>query len=383
MEKLATLCAAPAADSWVHEAEKLPLYFALVREDPQVDTAVCKMLAPGAKVLMIASGGCTAAALAASGRVSSLYLVDANKGQILLSLLKLYMLSHLPPADRFALLGHTSMPASDRQERLNEALSGTRLQFAEKNSSISFALEELGPPALLGANGPDRLGRYEVLFAQLRAALSAEEEALNALFAAADIAEQIALAAPNTALGRALDAAFSQVMSLENLVALFGAAATQNRVQPFAQHFLERTRVALAAFPAADNPYLADLLLGRFTGAALPWLNLNLVEPDRLPDIACSVAPMSTVLQAHKGEFDFVHLSNILDWLSREEAGLVLELAHQALRPGGKVLIRQLNSTLDIPSLSGNFSWLTAEAAALHKCDRSFFYRQLHLGEKT
>lgn len=383
MEKLATLCAAPAAAAWVHEAEKLPLYFALVREDPQVDMAVCKMLAPGAKVLMIASGGCTAAALAASGRVSSLHLVDANKGQILLSLLKLYMLSHLPPADRFALLGHASMSASERQERLRDALSGTRRQFAEKNSSISFALEELGPPALLGENGPDRLGRYEVLFAQLRAALSVEQEALNALFASADISEQIALAAPNTALGVALDAAFSEVMSLENLVALFGSAATQNRVQPFAQHFLERTRVALAAFPAADNPYLADLLLGRFTGAALPWLNLSLVEPDLLPEIACSVAPMSTVLQAHKGEFDFVHLSNILDWLSREEAGLMLELAHQALRPGGKVLIRQLNSTLDIPSLSGNFRWLTAEAAALHNCDRSFFYRQLHLGEKT
>ena len=49
------------------------------------------------------------------------------------------------------------------------------------------------------------------------------------------------------------------------------------------------------------------------------------------------------------GSYDFVHLSNILDWLSPEEARATLDVAHAALRPGGWVLIRQLNSTLDIP----------------------------------
>lgn len=371
-----------ARQEWVRAAQNLPLCFALVREDPRIDMAICRSLGTRTRVLMIASGGCTAAFLAGSGSVASLHLVDANKGQILLSLLKLYMLSHLQPAQRFALLGHGYMPFSERQEGLTTALDGASRHFADESDTLSFELEEFGPVDLIGEMGPDRLGRYEILFEEFRSVLRAERKGLESLFAAGDISHQVALAAPNTALGQALETAFGQVMSLDNLVALFGEAATQNRVQPFAQHFLERTRAALAEFPAKANPYLADLLLGRFIRSTLPWLNLRLVEPLCLPKVAWSVAPISTVLQAHQGEFDFVHLSNILDWLSCEEAGLVLELAHRALRPGGRVLIRQLNSSLDIPSLSRSFRWLDAEAAFLHKHDRSFFYRKLHLGEK-
>ncbi len=75
-------------------------------------------------------------------------------------------------------------------------------------------------------------------------------------------------------------------------------------------------------------------------------------------------------------------MSNILDWLSPDEAQATLELAHAALRPGGSVLIRQLNSTLDIPSCGKGFSWQTEAAQALHAGDRSYFYRALHLGRK-
>lgn len=369
-------------DAWVSAAQNLPLCFSLVREDPHIDMAVCRSLGTRARVLMIASGGCTAAYLAGSGFVASLHLVDANKAQILLCLLKLYMLSHLQPSQRFALLGHSQMPYSERHFGLANALNGMRRHFGAESGAISFALEELGPIDLIGEVGPDRLGRYEILFHEFRSVLRAEKKGLESLFAARDISHQVTLSAPNTALYQALETAFIRVMSLDNLVALFGEAATQNRVQPFAQHFFERTLAALAAFPAKENPYLADLLLGRFTRSSLPWLNLRLVEPPELPRVAWSVAPISKALQAHQGEFDFVHLSNILDWLSCEEAGLVLELAHNALRPGGRVLIRQLNSSLDIQSLSGSFRWLDAEAAFLHKHDRSFFYRKLHLGEK-
>ena len=89
---------------------------------------------------------------------------------------------------------------------------------------------------------------------------------------------------------------------------------------------------------------------------------------------------MADALRAARPEFDFCHLSNILDWLSPEEAATTLELAAAALRPGGWVLIRQLNSTLDIPSLGPNFDW--EDTQPLHARDRSFFYRHLHLGRK-
>ncbi len=91
---------------------------------------------------------------------------------------------------------------------------------------------------------------------------------------------------------------------------------------------------------------------------------------------------MTEALRGAAGIYDFIHLSNILDWLSPEEARTTLDLAHTALRPGGWTLIRQLNSTLDIPRLGSGFDWHTEEAESLHACDRSFFYRALHLGRK-
>ena len=39
------------------------------------------------------------------------------------------------------------------------------------------------------------------------------------------------------------------------------------------------------------------------------------------------------------GGYDFVHLSNILDWLSPADAQALLDLAHAALRPGGRMVV--------------------------------------------
>ena len=91
---------------------------------------------------------------------------------------------------------------------------------------------------------------------------------------------------------------------------------------------------------------------------------------------------MAELLTQYNGTVDFVHLSNILDWLTPEDARSTLDLVWQALQPGGWTLIRQLNSSLDIRSLGGRFEWQDKSADALHNRDRSFFYRGLHLGRK-
>src|SRR5262249_23280939 len=187
---------------------------------------------------------------------------------------------------------------------------------------------------------------------------------------------------PATALGRALDEAYDEVLALPNLVRLFGEGATRNRVEPFARHFARRTRHALATLPAPDNPYLRLMLRGQPPdGRFLPWLTAD--RPERMPEVTYSHGFMADVLATVPGAYDFVHLSNILDWLSPEEARQALELAWRALRPGGWVFLRQLNSTLDIPGLGAPFAWDADRAAALHRRDRSFFYRALHLGRKV
>ncbi len=72
---------------WVFNASNLPLGFAQVREDALIDVDIVSRLSPGPRVMLVASGGCTAAALAAS-EPSLLHLVDLNPVQIYGHLLK-------------------------------------------------------------------------------------------------------------------------------------------------------------------------------------------------------------------------------------------------------------------------------------------------------
>ena len=337
----------------------MPLAFAQVREDPRVDLAVVDRLDSGGLAgLMIASGGCTAAALVASGRFAELHRVDANEAQLALTTLKLHLLWQETPLRRRQLLGH--MPTAS----------------ASADWGVSF-----GPPNVVARLGPDHAGRYELLFARLREVMA--EKGLTdwaaLLMTPGAAAEALA---PRTPLGRVFDEAFDEVMALDNLVALFGAAATQNSVQPFSRHFALRTRHALDRLPTHDNPFLWQLLAGRFPPhAAYDWLDLQ--PPTSQPSMTSSCAMMSDVLAASDPQrYDFLHLSNILDWLSEPEAREMLRLARRALKPGGLVIIRQLNSSLDLPALGEELQWLTDEADALHRRDRSFFYRQLHLGRR-
>jgi S-adenosylmethionine-diacylglycerol 3-amino-3-carboxypropyl transferase len=234
---------------------------------------------------------------------------------------------------------------------------------------------------MVAEQGPDCVGRYEVLFSMLRDGLNAMADQVMALIQLRDRAEQSRRVAPETGLGRTLDMGFDSVMALPNLLGLFGEAATRNRCEPFSRHFARRTRHVLATQSAAENPYLWQILQGRFPDSCVyPWLSAT--RPKRMPEVICSVSGMAEALKQKTEGADFVHLSNILDWLSPEEARSILNLAWLALRPGGLTLIRQLNSNLDIPSLGSSFQWQDESAQMLHNRDRSFFYRKLHLGKR-
>jgi S-adenosylmethionine-diacylglycerol 3-amino-3-carboxypropyl transferase len=170
-------------------------------------------------------------------------------------------------------------------------------------------------------------------------------------------------------------------MALPNLVSLFGEGATRNPRETFASHFASRLRWVLGAQPAAGNPFLSQMLLGRFTpGAEHFWLRQPAMES--APAVTWEASPMVPALRRRKGEFDVVHLSNILDWLAPEEARETLECAFFALRPGGWVIVRQLNSVLDIPALCAGFRWHAGAGAALLERDRSFFYRAVCVGQR-
>lgn len=355
---------------WTFQLARQPIAFAQVREDCFLDQWVVEQSGKGVEVLMVASGGCTACWLATLPGVSRLHLIDPNPAQIALARLKLRLLEHCEPADRLCILGHSAMPEEQR-----------RITLAGQLAALDLPPTALGPVDLLGKIGPDTAGRYEGLFSRLREALSEVANDVAALLRLRDPIEQSRRARPSTRFGKALDAAFDSVMALPNLIGLFGEGATRNRCEPFSRHFAARTRQVLATLPAADNPYLWQLLHGTFPdGVSYPWLSAP--KPVRLPEVQWTVAPMADALRGCREKFDVIHLSNILDWLSPEEARSTLESAWSALRRGGLIFIRQLNSSLDVPASGTHFEWQEGPATQLHLRDRSFFYRKLHLGLK-
>ncbi|MGD9783051.1 MAG: DUF3419 family protein [Hyphomicrobiaceae bacterium] len=354
-----------ALEPWVDEAADLSLAFAQVREDPLLDGWVVREIGAGSRVLMVASGGCTAAYLAAVGRCSHLHLVDPNAAQLALTRLKLHLLQHASTAERLGTLGHREM-------------DGRADYLAKSLMALGLPGDALGKTDDVG---PDHAGRYERTFAELRSRLKPVRSHLEAVMRLRDPAIQSASVDPASPLGKAIDDALDDVMSLPNLVALFGEGATRNRVEPFSRHFARRTRHAMATLPAADNLYLWQMYLGLYPEQApAPWFALP--APSVMPRVTWSNTLMIPALQSTSERFDFVHLSNILDWLSPDEARATLESAARVLDPGGWTLVRQLNSTLDIPSSGPAFEWLAPQAKALHARDRSFFYRGLYLGRR-
>lgn len=360
------------AEPWALEAAKMPLAFAQVREDPRLDLELARQLPPGADAVMIASGGETAACL---GRLplGRLHLVDMNPAQLALARCKWHLAETETTDSAAALLGHEPMEPSLREWALEDLLD-----------RLGFPLEIFGPMERVSALGPDHAGRYELAFAELRAAATAGGLDIDAWLNATRPLH-LELSSDST-WGHALDAAFNRVMALPNLVALFGEQATQNPRQSFHDHFAWRTRETTAALAPAKNPFLWQMFAGRFPpDVRYDWLNdeATFGQPFQTEALWYH-GRMSEVLDSMPEQSaDLIHLSNILDWLSEGEAAATLQSAFRVLRPKGRTIIRQLNSTLDIPGLPSGFSWDRALGEDWARRDRSFFYPQIHVGQRA
>jgi S-adenosylmethionine-diacylglycerol 3-amino-3-carboxypropyl transferase len=360
----------PPPDAWAVLAAELPLSFAQVREDPRLDLELATVLPYEGTVVMVASGGDTAVCLSWVP-LKRLLLVDMNPAQLELARLKWHVAQTLTSREVMRLLGHLPMPVEKRSQVLQLCFEKLRVPQ-----------DALGPLEVVATLGPDHAGRYEVTFAQLRQVLGGRGECVTRAIHSGDSSQAAALLAPGTPGGDALDEALASVMSLANLVCLFGTEATQNPRQPFHRHFAERIRSVVARLPANTNPFLWQMLAGRFPDeVSYDWIQNCHGQATARTEPEYMRGRMKEVLESLDAEsVDLVHLSNILDWLSEEEATATLEAARRVLRPGGKVILRQLNSTLDIPSLECGLAWDAELGRAMQERDRSFFYPHIHVG---
>lgn len=348
-------------DDWARRAAALPLAFAQVREDPRLDLELARQVPEGGTVVMIASGGETAACL---GRLPlRLVAVDMNPAQLALARVKWELAGKRTAENAAALLGHLPMPAEERRRRMKALLD-----------QLGMDEDVFGPPDWIAERGVDHGGRYEVCFAELRARLEPWRGELSAMLTSGKSVPSFGAVW--------LEDAFAGVMTLENLVCLFGEEATQNPRRSFSDHFAARTGEVIGRMPPLTNPFLWQILAGCFPpGCRYDWM-----EDDR-PVIAAvewRVGKMDAVLDTMVAEsVELLHLSNILDWLSPAEAEAILRSARRVLKPGGKVILRQLNSTLEIAELDAGIAWDVEIGKGMEARDRSYFYPRIHVGSRV
>ena len=303
-----------------------PIAFSQVREDPRLDLQALKNCGSRPRVLMIASGGDSLAYLASQQNLKTLSVLDANPAQIKLSQIKLKLLE-LPKIKRMQYLGHTSLDPATRLKELSLICS-----------QLNLSLADLGPESIIASEGLDYLGRFERLFRAIQDKLSLKTKlALNP-------------SQPNQIDQAVLDelkTVFRNYFSLPILISLFGEEATQNPHQNFDTHFLQRTLTFLQKPGALQSPFIQQFLCGEFHQRTYAW---HALEPQKIKTpISYFTQPMDDFLNNAKNQnFDFIHLSNILDWLSPPQANALLHEVHRCLSTQGKVFIRQLNSSLDI-----------------------------------
>ena len=355
---------------WVRKSFDLPLRFAQVREDPSLDTWVVERLPNDASLLIVGSGGCTLAVLAGMPNVRSIHVVDPNPAQLALCRVKLALLRGQDPDDRLKFLGHRDLSREAREQQLQRICDDT-----------FDPVSGFGPTDHILEVGLDYAGRYESVFQQISKSVATFPDAVLDLLQLKCSSDQARWLQTHPDFVARLLKSFDQVMCLENLVALFGETATQNPVMSFSTHFFQRTVHALHCFNASTNHFLWQVLAVCSTIKPIArWLS----QPRQEISVNClfETETMQDYLNQTDVQFDYIHLSNVLDWLTVEEARSLVELTLHRLKPKGYTLIRQLNSDLPIRALGECFTWLDDESDNLHREDLSYFYRGIHCGRR-
>jgi S-adenosylmethionine-diacylglycerol 3-amino-3-carboxypropyl transferase len=304
--------------------------FAVVREDANVEHALCCQNGAGS-VLVVASGGCTALTLA-----------------------------HREPGLRVS--------AFD--------LSPLQLAHVEaKRAAVArgdLAALNVGDESPAGLN---QLGEFESLFRTLRRFV--EEMVARA----ADVAryfdqatsEQERRALADTWLtSRYWPAAFSLTFHDAILHAMFGVAATQH-AEPgsypgYFQRVFER---GLLDPQGPENPFLAHVLLGAY----LPGHAPDYVHAGRDLPVELIEGPLPSVPDLAR--FDLVSLSNVFDWSDDALVASWAALLTRQLRPGATVVVRQLNNRRDLRAFFTGFAFDDALGDDLLSRDRSLFYERI------
>jgi S-adenosylmethionine-diacylglycerol 3-amino-3-carboxypropyl transferase len=347
------------------------LAFAQVREDWRIEWQVLDRLSQNQsrplRVLLVASGGCTALSLLAHPSVGAVDAVDANAAQLALLQLRATALAYLTPADQWVLLatgGETL--ATERTHLYNQIRNylpaPTRDFWDQRPAEIQM--------------GVNQVGRFEQLFRELAQAFC--DQGLDPL-----PRPEEAIASPHW---RPI---FDQVFARPKLIQTFGEAAVSYSMdRSFGEHFADVFARALSKFSPQENYFLTQVWADCYpAGAEHRPLYL---QPEMLPRLRSHLSQLqlnpgrfTEQLQrlAVNNRYDLIQFSNLSDWMPIPALQAMLATISQSLQPGGAVIGRRLNGDHHLASQMAAF--FTVDQAwndALLESDRSFFYSEVVVG---
>ena len=310
----------------------MPLKFAVVREDAELEAALIERTGARA-ALLVASGGCTALTLA--HRFPSLRITAFD----------------LNPAALAHVREKAQAAARHELERLN--VGDAR------------------------ADGLNQKGEFEALFRILRAAIEelvAPPDELARYFS--DDTYDRRTMVQRWMASRYWPAAYAIAFNDPLLHAMFGRAATQHATPgSYPGYFQRAFERGLSADDGPRNPFLQHVLLGAYRAEDAPAY----VHARREPTLELVEGALGAVPALER--FQLYSLSNIFDW---SDDALVADWGARlsaAARPGAAVLIRQLNNTRDVRAFfAPAFHFDAALGAELLARDRSLFYERILVG---
>jgi S-adenosylmethionine:diacylglycerol 3-amino-3-carboxypropyl transferase len=351
------------------------IFFAQIREDPEVECAVAARRAPK-QVVCVGSGGCVALSLL-SDAVEAVHAVDLNPAQCAVIELKRAAIAELDRAAYLAFVGEA--PADDRQAtfaRLAPRLSTQAREFWQ-------ARPELVAVGVNHAGVTERFYRY--LGASIRASV-VPDDVWHALFACATVEEQRALHArhfTSEAWRTAIRVLLSKSTHLLFFPAFMFANATEHDFGAFFSHQFDHE---VLTKPVANNYFLSQLLWGRYLDGraqGVPrYLDAARWDETRRNAHKLSVAaqPIGAFLAGRRG-VDAFFLSNVFDWMKPEDRAELCARMTEAAAPGAAVLFRNMLSTPALPASFVERLRVDAdESAALHRRERSMSYQRITSG---
>lgn len=305
--------------------------FAVVREDPRTEMQLLRET-QGRSLLLVASGGCTALSVKQARPDVEVVAYDFNPSQ----------LAHV---QRKSL----ALAAEDRR---------------------IFNVEDADPQGL------NQCGAFERLFRILRAALVewvAPAAEIEVFFSGSTSAQREA-AFSRWHSSPYWPAVFASVFHEPLLHAMFGPDATQHAppgsYPAYFQSVIER---GLQRDDAGHNPFLQHIFLGYYRAEDAP----DYLRAQQALDLELRLGGIPDM--ADIARFDLVHVSNIFDWC--DAAVVSLWAKHLgSLRPGARVIIRQLNNCRDLADFwGGDFEMEAGLSASLAEADRSLFYNRIQV----